>query len=62
MLWLMGLPKPYHPVFEVERFRSASIDKFWVSVRLLTTEPGLRVVNELEALHAESITTIDEAP
>ena len=32
-LWgLLGLPRPHHPVFEVEQFRTASIDHFWVSV------------------------------
>jgi len=29
---LFGLPRPYHPVFEAEAFRSASIDAFWVSI------------------------------
>ena len=31
-MFLFGLPRPYHPVFECEAFRSASIDAFWVSV------------------------------
>lgn len=26
------LPRPYHPLFESERFRSASLDAFWVTV------------------------------
>ena len=26
------LPRPYHPLFESERFRSASLDGFWVSI------------------------------
>jgi len=25
------LPRPYHPLFESERFRSASLDAFWVA-------------------------------
>ncbi len=29
---LFRLPRPYHPVFEAESFRSASIDAFWVSI------------------------------
>src|SRR5262249_36175010 len=33
-LWaLLKLPRLHHPVFEVAAFRSASIDRFWVSVR-----------------------------
>jgi hypothetical protein len=26
-----GLPRTYHPVFESERFRTASLDAFWIS-------------------------------
>ncbi|HZL18326.1 MAG TPA: DUF3341 domain-containing protein [Polyangia bacterium] len=31
---LAGLPRPYHPVFESEEFRRASIDAFFLSVEL----------------------------
>lgn len=27
-----GLPRPYHPVFESEEFRRASVGTFWISV------------------------------
>ena len=26
-----SLPRTYHPVFESERFRTASLDAFWIS-------------------------------
>lgn len=29
---LAGLPKLWHPVFEIEGFERASIDRFWISV------------------------------
>lgn len=32
-LGLMRLPRLHHPVFEADAFRSASLDRFWVSVR-----------------------------
>jgi hypothetical protein len=32
MLWLSGLPRLHHPVFEVEVFESASVDRFWLGV------------------------------
>ena len=31
IFWFFGLPRPYHPVFESERFRTASLDAFWLS-------------------------------
>ena len=46
-LWgLLGLPRPYHPVFEIPRFESSTIDGFWVSI---TTEE-----NELEVARAKA--------
>ena len=38
-LALIGLPKPYHPVFDVEAFRRASIDQLWLSVASETEFP-----------------------
>ena len=32
ILGLSGLPRLYHPMFEVEGFERASIDRFWVGV------------------------------
>lgn len=32
LMMLMRLPRLHHPVFEAEAFRSASLDRFWVSV------------------------------
>jgi hypothetical protein len=31
---LSGLPRYYHPMFEVEGFKRASLDEFWISVEL----------------------------
>lgn len=39
-----GLPRTYHPVFESERFRTASLDAFWISAE--TADEG--AVPELE--------------
>ena len=34
MLAFTRLPRPWHPVFEVEGFESASVDGFWIGVDL----------------------------
>jgi hypothetical protein len=33
VLALSGLPRLHHPVFDAVRFRSASIDRFWIALR-----------------------------
>jgi hypothetical protein len=45
-----GLPRTYHPVFESERFRTASLDAFWISAE--TADEG--AVPELERKFREA--------
>lgn len=54
------LPKPYHPVFESEAFRSASLDAFWISIEqdgadASAGEPLQRKLRELGALRVETV-------
>jgi hypothetical protein len=52
LMVLYRFPRPHHPLFELESFRSASTGSFWVSVtteREAETEPVLRHLRELAA-------------
>ena len=56
-------PRVHHPVFEVEAFRSASIDRLWLSAAVGRTEAD-RVAAELRRLGAASVSIVpgEEAP
>jgi hypothetical protein len=49
---LAGLPKPYHPVFESEEFRRASIDAFFLSVELPADADGEKALADVRAAGA----------
>jgi len=60
---LMRLPKPYHPVFEVEAFRRASIDRFWVSIAFAPAEfEKKHAAEELSRLGALQVATVVQDP
>ncbi len=56
-------PRVHHPVFEVEEFRSASIDRLWISAAVGRTEAD-GVAAELRRLGARSVSIVpsEEAP
>ena len=69
--WMLnGLPRPYHPVFECEAFRSASIDAFWVSVEsdklflcIEATDRQFHIVETarfLASLGADDVSEVEE--
>jgi hypothetical protein len=62
-LWtLLRLPQPYHPVFEVEAFRSASIDGLWLSVETALSSETERLAERLRALGARQVTVVRDQP
>jgi hypothetical protein len=50
-------PRVHHPVFEVEEFRSASIDRLWLSAAVGRTEAD-GVAAELRRLGARSVSIV----
>lgn len=53
-------PRVHHPVFEVEQFRSASIDRFWLSALVDGAEVE-EVSAELRRMGASTVAVVPEA-
>lgn len=64
VLFFFRLPRPYHPVFEVEAFRSATTHGYWVSVELPRGDvPATRRARELlEGLGGLNVAVVEEGP
>jgi Protein of unknown function (DUF3341) len=58
VLW--GMPRLHHPVFEVEAFRSASIDGLWLSAAVDEAKAAF-VASELGRLGARQVEIVPEA-
>lgn len=59
-LGLFGFPRLHHPVFEVEGFRTASIDALWLSVEV-KAEDAERVAEDLRRSGAAQVAVAPEA-
>jgi len=59
MFFLNGLPKLHNPLFEVERFKQATDDGFFVSIKaedkLFDEEETRKLLEEAKATHIENI-------
>ncbi len=59
VILLSGLPRLHHPVFDVEGFRTASLDGLWLSAEVPAAE-GEGVVRELQKLGATQVERVAE--
>jgi hypothetical protein len=60
MLVLNGLPRLHHPVFEIEAFRSAQIDRYWLSVATADEAKREPLQKRLGELGAEDVSAVAE--
>lgn len=61
MIAMNGLPQPYNPLFNVERFVRASTDRFFLCVQAQDQKFDLIQTRKfLEGLHAQGVFEIDE--
>lgn len=59
-LALSRLPRVWHPVFEAPGFERATVDRFFLSVRLAGGEPERReIVERLEQIGATRVATVE---
>jgi hypothetical protein len=64
-LWMLcKLPRLHHPVFELPEFRTASVDRFWLSVCTAIDDPESRAKLEaqLSSLGAELVKHVEGEP
>ena len=59
---LAGLPRPYHPVFQSEAFRQASVDSFFLSIRVpagASPDEAAALARAEGAVHVEIIEELE---
>ena len=60
LIALCGFPMPYHPVFNVPRFKFASRDKFFLCIEVADPKFDLQRTREfMNAVHAREISEVE---
>jgi hypothetical protein len=62
LIALFGFPRLSHPVFELEAFRTASIDGFWISLATEDADVRERGLTALRELGANQIGVVEDVP
>lgn len=61
IFWFFRLPRPYHPVFESERFRTASLDAFWISAEVAGDASAPELERRFREAGAHKVHTVLES-
>jgi hypothetical protein len=61
LMALMKLPQPYHPLFESDAFRRASIDGFFLSVEVPLGEDPVEAGDDMRLAGAKDVQIIEES-
>ena len=59
MIALNGLPQPYHPVFNVERFKRASQDRFFLCIEAADPKYDAAATRAFLAKHSAEVMEVD---
>lgn len=60
LMYLSRFPRPHHPLFELERFRSASTGAFWVSITTEEKKETEALLEHLRELEARTALVVEE--
>lgn len=61
IFFFFRLPRPYHPVFESEQFRTASLDAFWISAETEEEAQVPELEEKLRQTGARRVHTVVES-
>lgn len=60
LMYLFRFPRPHHPLFELESFRSASTGAFWISITTEKKEETESLLGHLRELEAKKALMVEE--
>ncbi len=61
IFFFFRLPRTYHPVFESEQFRTATLDRFWVSIETGSQDEVASLEDKLRSTGARRVHSVVES-